>query len=622
MPGRESDRVEAVQPHLSDLIDGIKPQFLVDLLKDNEETASTVLRGFRPTAQSVRSHIVKQRLIAEAEKNPSFSELLGIAWIDSNRNLWGHIALGSAKELKSSLDDLANEFGPAPLRIALLMDDRRTIRQLADKIDMEIVASKTSRNADPIREKKPATQKASNDNHVEENRLLNGKIKALEKQVRELELHVDKHHRDLERDESELQTTKYQLADLKKRSDKAEKTADRLRRAKETAESEKLFAERELKHARRDIQNLIARNSAESRAQKPAAPHNPDWVPIISNMLKDGHYQAAQTFCEAVKASAPENLHARLVLEHVYAKLEAKDKQLNESLWVAAYMNKRGQPIRACAFVCRALEVKPSSRDAQSQFKSVLERIKTSDDSAVSAVRRLVGRLKSASPTAYRETRRIVRVMGGQWLRILEGQSESLHPDKIFDLSDGKRTVQVSIRRITEAVDGNETSLVVFVRRALSKLRTANPALYRSIVESLDAYDRSCMSTLTRGTHPVIVDGSNVAWHETGEKPRLQNILDLRSELRSEGYFPVYIYVDAALQHQVDQQSTLLQLIEEGAVVATPSRTDADEEITEQARMLSCPVVTNDRMADWDPYGEIPKVRFTIDRFGITLYER
>ncbi|MGB9588617.1 MAG: NYN domain-containing protein, partial [Armatimonadota bacterium] len=161
-----------------------------------------------------------------------------------------------------------------------------------------------------------------------------------------------------------------------------------------------------------------------------------------------------------------------------------------------------------------------------------------------------------------------------------------------------------------------------FVRHALLNLKQSNPALYRNLLQSLVAHDRSCVSAVLNDTMPVVVDGSNVAWHDIKEKPRLRNIIDLRSELRSEGYFPVYIYVDAALPHQVDKATALQQLIESGAILAVESHTDAEQAILEQAKRLSCPVVTNDKMTDWDPEDEVPKLRFAIDRFGVTIYDR
>jgi hypothetical protein len=191
-----------------------------------------------------------------------------------------------------------------------------------------------------------------------------------------------------------------------------------------------------------------------------------------------------------------------------------------------------------------------------------------------------------------------------------------LHPDKGFPLSDGTREVTISIRKIAEAVDSNDLQTVKFIRRALGKLKTGR----QSILKNLSALDASCVEALNHIEKPVLVDGSNVAWN--GEaKPHLRNILNLRDELRQSGYFPIYIYVDAALIHQIDHGTELEELIEKSCVIAADSGSAADEAIIRHAIRLNCPVITNDRMLEWDPLGEVAKYRFAFDAKGVTIYD-
>ncbi|HUV05034.1 MAG TPA: hypothetical protein VMX94_07995 [Armatimonadota bacterium] len=628
MPREKSDAASPLLTYLPDLIGGIDPRILVLYLKEAGDLLPAVLSGFRATARTVGTPVVRQRLMREAERDPEFLETLGVLWIDSNKVLWSGIALSSAKELKDSLGELIREHSLPAVRIALLLDDRRSVRSLADKLEL-VAASETYRPAreKPKREMAGAKQPPRSDQAVErlsaENHRLKGKVRDLEGQVRGAERVLEQRRHEVERGRSVAQSLKQQLADQRQQLVKAEKTSDRLSRAKEAAEKGKSLAERELKQVRKQIRSSRTQSAATQRAPKASTwPQSPDWLPVILRMLKDGSYQAARVFCETLKGSEPESLHAHLALEHVYAKTGVRDKQADECFWIANHLSEKGEAARACAFVCRALEIDPAHQDSQIQFEQVLAKVRTSDESTISAIRSVLIKLKLSSPPAYQGACRIVRRMGRQYSRALESQPRVLHVDKILDLSYGRKSVQMSVRRILEAVDGNDVAVVAFVRSALANVRASKPALYRSVMESLEAQDRSCAAAIIRGTEPVVVDGSNVAWHEIKEKPRLQNILDLRSELRSEGYFPVYIYVDAALPYQVDQRSALQGLIDLGAVVAVDSRTDADEAIVEQARRLSCPVVTNDRMSDWDPEGEIPKVRFAIDRFGVTIYDR
>ena len=195
-------------------------------------------------------------------------------------------------------------------------------------------------------------------------------------------------------------------------------------------------------------------------------------------------------------------------------------------------------------------------------------------------------------------------------------RSADLHPDKGFLLSDGKQELTISIRKIAEAVDSNDLKTVQFIRRALTKLRTGR----QSILRNLAALDASCVEAISHSEKPILVDGSNVAW-DGRDKPRLQNILILRDELRRAGYFPIYIYVDAALIYQIDNGSKLEELINKSCVIAADSRTAADEAIIRHAVRLGCPVITNDRMIEWDPFGEVTKYRFAIDASGVTIQD-
>lgn len=191
-----------------------------------------------------------------------------------------------------------------------------------------------------------------------------------------------------------------------------------------------------------------------------------------------------------------------------------------------------------------------------------------------------------------------------------------LHPDKGFPLSDGTKEVTISIRKIAEAVDSNDLQTVKFIRRALGKLKTGR----QSILRNLSALDASCVEALSHAEKPVLVDGSNVAW-DSRDKPRLRNILDMRNELRRAGYFPIYIYVDAALVYQIDQGTKLEELINKSCVIAADSGSAADEAIVRHAIRLGCPMITNDRMVEWDPLGEVTKYRFAFDGKGVTIYD-
>ena len=619
---------DGVLMYLPDLIAGIDPAVLLEFIKSSHSLTDGILRGYRTTTRALASPVVQQRLISFAEHDPSFLKILESMWIDNNKNVWSRTALSKIKDIKESLDDLVKEFGPHTIRIALLLDDRRTVNRLADKVGMITTSAEELQEATTATEKSEQIGSEAPAGAVErlkyERKQLKARIRKLESEVKKLESTLEIRQREVEQSKAEIASLQSQLSEQARQIKRAEKSIERLLRGKASAERSKVEAERELKKLRKQLEESpeVKHEPAVVSSSTVRHPQSPDWFPVISTMLKNHAYQAARVFCETLTQSDPNSLHAHLALEHVYARTGVRDKQLTECLWIANHLSERGQATRACAYACRALEVSPESTEARKMFREILGRIGTTDESAVTAVRGLLSRLRTSSKSAYTAAREVLEKLGKQYLRTYDIHPEVLHVDKIIDLTDGSRSLQMSIRRIMEAVDANDVEIVKFVRQALANLKISNPVLYRNILQSLLAYDRSCVTAVLRDTQPVVVDGSNVAWHDIKEKPRLQNILDLRSELRSEGYFPVYIYVDAALPYQVDKASALQQLIESGAVVAVESHTDADQAMMEQARRLACPIVTNDRMTDWDPEGEIPKLRFSIDRFGVTIYNR
>jgi hypothetical protein len=95
----------------------------------------------------------------------------------------------------------------------------------------------------------------------------------------------------------------------------------------------------------------------------------------------------------------------------------------------------------------------------------------------------------------------------------------------------------------------------------------------------------------------VIVDGSNVAFSTGAQEPKLVNIRLICDKLEEEGFEPVVV-VDAALRHQIDQESDYERMVEAGTIRQAPAGTDADFFILSFARELNAAVVSNDRYRD------------------------
>lgn len=105
----------------------------------------------------------------------------------------------------------------------------------------------------------------------------------------------------------------------------------------------------------------------------------------------------------------------------------------------------------------------------------------------------------------------------------------------------------------------------------------------------------------TEGSEPgsriALVDGSNVAHSSEGEQARFRNIVLVCEKLIEEGLQPI-VMADAALRHQIDEQSEFERRVEEGKIRQAPAGTDADYFILSFARELDAAIVSNDRFRD------------------------
>jgi hypothetical protein len=121
------------------------------------------------------------------------------------------------------------------------------------------------------------------------------------------------------------------------------------------------------------------------------------------------------------------------------------------------------------------------------------------------------------------------------------------------------------------------------------------------------------------GTAKVaIVDGSNVAYSTKQGEAYLANIRLVRQKLEEEGYDPVVV-VDAALRHNIDDETGYERMVEEGLIRQAPAGTDADYFILSFARELDAAVLSNDRFRDREK--AFPEIGERIIRYMIVSDE-
>ena len=186
--------------------------------------------------------------------------------------------------------------------------------------------------------------------------------------------------------------------------------------------------------------------------------------------------------------------------------------------------------------------------------------------------------------------------------------------------SNGVRC-QRTPQQAVAAIKTNDEELIGQLRVAIKTISAKDRERWRQWLREVDNRVDWFALLSSTGEGPAIVDGSNVAHHRAGEggRAKLANLMGARRALYGMGYFPLLLYVDAALVHQIDDPLKLRELCDRGELEMVPAGLCGDEWIVAEARKRECPVITNDRMEEWDPGCEIPKLRFELSGDHLTL---
>ncbi len=179
----------------------------------------------------------------------------------------------------------------------------------------------------------------------------------------------------------------------------------------------------------------------------------------------------------------------------------------------------------------------------------------------------------------------------------------------------GKQSFRIS--RIRAAFADNDVALVDRIRDGLARLAN-QPAKEQALLAQLETAGIP-RAVLTGPLRPAIVDGSNVANMSPHSRGRLAFLPQIRRAAWEEGYFPVFIIVDASLRHRIDQPDLLMDMVERGEITMAQSGTSADELLIEEAARRGAVIITNDRLADWPAAKSLEKRHIAIDRAGVRL---
>lgn len=343
------------------------------------------------------------------------------------------------------------------------------------------------------------------------------------------------------------------------------------------------------------------------------------WLTAIRHLLDKGKFDPALALAEDVlKADAEDSDALEIAAQAMEGKKDARA--------AASYTRRlllveiaRQEMAAAGGTLGRLLRQTPHPEGAEAEARQYLQALSPTDGPAVEAGRLLLSRLRGADPYAHGWLANMITTQT-TLAPVLMPPPGALGPDDPLPLEPGLTT---TARLVIEAVDRGG-SLVDAVRSALRPLESTDPGAYARIWAALEqaASDDPARLLPIRRTPrgPAIVDGSNVAWFDQESlvhgQPRLRHLRAIRRALWARGFFPVVLYADANLPYFIDEPGPLRVLRDSRELTLVDAGTQADEALLRTAKLLGAPLVTNDRMEDWDPEHEVIKVRYTISPGG------
>ncbi len=362
--------------------------------------------------------------------------------------------------------------------------------------------------------------------------------------------------------------------------------------------------------------------AAPARASaSPAPPLAEDlWREAVRHLLSRAKFDAALSLAEDVlKADAAEPG----ALDIAAAALEGKNEPkaaLGYARHLLSVQAGRMDTAGAAETLGRVFRLAVTPGAAEPQVRQFLPLLSAQDTAGVTAARLMLARLRGASPDAH------------AWLTdylqkrttladLLMPPPGALGPDDTLPLPSHP---PVTARQLMNAVDTGKEPRVTAARAALTRLRPEETARVWAVLEQASSEEPTRLLPLRQTPRgPVVVDGSNVAWFDQESlvqgQPRLRHLTAIRRTLWARGYFPVVMLADANLPYHIDDTPALRQMQLRGELSLVDAGTVADDPLLRQSKHLSAPLVTNDRMTDWDPHGEVVKIRYTISLSGEAL---
>ncbi|BDI32287.1 hypothetical protein CCAX7_43380 [Capsulimonas corticalis] len=466
---------------------------------------------------------------------------------------------------------------------------------------------------------------------------------------REEELHQERQKRKRDRDEA-----REQIAALKERVREAERREYEAGAALRAAEAERdTLAQTAEKHSLRiaRLERQTARLTNErGQLLKSLAGHAPGsrgaanhsskartihtaskddvWEEAVRHLIDKNKHDLALSLANDVLRADPNNLAALDIVARVMeASGDPRAASISARALVTASLG-RGDIRAATDAMVKLLLIDPQTPEAEKVSRAFVASIRTDDREIIKHAGAAFARLRKLNGQAYaRLQQQIRKQLPAALADTLDPAPGALGPDDVLPLP-GFFPYPLTAAAILSAIDRGDLPIVASVRKSLAHCETSDPALHSRLIAALELAaegDRSYLGPLQKKPlGSVVVDASNAAWFDqeslTAGRARLKPILELRRALRGRGYFPVHLMGDAPLPYTIDDPDELRLMIAREEITIVDSGTDADVVLLREAKRLRAPLVTNDYMADWDPQGEVTKLRFDLPPHGGALF--
>lgn len=611
--------------HIEKILNNIDSRQITTFFRDHEKKYAHIFTGFRISANTIKNPIVRHRIINEANSDEMLFDFLCLQYLYDNEALVEAVTFGTLDSIKLQIPELVSEYGMLAVKIAFLADDRKGINNLAKKLKGDLL---------PAIEEKPAEFAETDKTEILKDEtidLVTEKIEEVKKKTKEkiqeytnqiAELNKEKQRlsSSASKKDSIINSLQAQSNEIKKQLSKSQKSYRQqeriigsLKNENSELKSKVKLLEREAKKIKLECQNMNKKVNQNDKKE------SLEWQNIIKDMINNNKLTEAAAFCEAL-CNVENNKQAHMLLCVIYNMNGDKINNAKHFMELSKLYLDENKYLMAFSHAANALELQPYDSKANDIFKQVIGKIDVSDENMVNKISSRLTKMKLNNPMAYKQIRKTIKQMGIQYSNSLINNIKHLHADKIITISDGSISKQMSVRSIIESINSNNVETVSFIIKALKWMRNKDSDIYCSIKKTIASINEVYIEVLDGSHDYIIVDGSNVAWHGD-RKPHLRNIYAIRDYLWELGYFPIYIYVDAALIHQIDRVQDLQRMIDLGEVLPADGATSADTLIIEKAGIFKCPVITNDQMKEWDPENKIEKYHFDInDELEVNIY--